>query len=345
MIRVKLSMTMAGWPLARQTPGGRGVWKHCQFFINSDIEECDYWVVYDDMLRPEKTLCCPQNTLLIMGEPPSVKSYNSKYYAQFATLLTVQPEVKHPDVIRSHLGLPWLIGGQYLKDVNGWNPVTRRDYDELKATQEVKKDKLLSVICSDKAFTPGHAQRLEFVRRLKQHFSCDLDVYGRNINDFEDKWDAIAPYKYHIALENSSCRDYWTEKLTDTFLADAYPLYYGCPNIEDYFSPSAFSSLDITDPDGSIRQIEAAILQGKYEQSKKAREEARGLILEKYNLFSLVESIISLRYRSCEKQSLHLRTETQILQTPSLRAKRVFGKIREKLQRKPNEIGKKPFPY
>ena len=327
MLRVKLSMTMAGWPLVRQTPGSRGIWNDCHFFVNEEIEECDYWVVYDDMLHPEKTRCCPQNTLLIMGEPPSVKTYPPQYLAQFATLLTVQSQVKHPDIIRTHLGLPWLVGGRYLKESNSWEPQTSRNYDDLKAMSEVKKDKLLSVICSDKTFTPGHARRLEFVRRLKQHFGSDMDVYGRGIHDFRDKWEAIAPYQYHVALENSSVPNYWTEKLTDTFLADAYPLYHGCPNIEDYFSPSAFSNLDIADLDGSVRQIEAAIQQKKYEQSKQARQEARMLILDQYNLFALLEGIISSRYRPCEKRELRLRTETQILQDPAVKAKRIASKI------------------
>ena len=283
------------------------------------------------MLHPEITRCCSQNTLLVMGEPPSVKVYHPHYLAQFATLLTIQPQVKHPDVIRTHLGLPWLIGGRYLKETNSWETHTSRNYDELKAIPEVKKDKLLSVICSDKAFTPGHAQRLDFVHRLKQHFGSDLDLYGRGINDFRDKWDAIAPYKYHIAIENSVFQDYWTEKITDTLLADGYPLYHGCPNITDYFSPSAFSSLDITDVKSSILQINNVIHQDKYGQSREERQAARTLILDKYNLFPLLENIITSRYSPGKKTNLHLRTETQILMTPVAKTRRRLHKLWDKV--------------
>ncbi len=333
LIKVKLSMTMAGWPLQRQTPGSLGIWKNCQFFVNQDIEECDYWVVYDDMLRPEQTQCCPKNTLLIMGEPPSVKSYPPQYLAQFATILTVQPHIKHQDIIRTHLGLPWLIGGCYIKESNSWKSETNRNYDELKSTAEPEKNKLISVICSDKNFTLGHTQRLDFVRRLQRHFGSDLDVFGRGVNDFQDKWEAIAPYKYHIAIENGSLRNYWTEKLTDALLGWSYPFYYGCPNIGDYFSRDAFSLLNLDDFDGSVRQIEAAIRQDAYQSSTDARRQARELILDEYNLFSLLANVISSRWTPCLKVDMRLKTEAQILGAPGERARRLIHKIATRLSR------------
>ena len=59
-----------------------------------------------------------------------------------------------------------------------------------------------------------------------------------DINPIEDKFDALIGYKYHLALENSVIPDYWTEKLADSLLAWCKPIYYGCPNINDYFSSS-----------------------------------------------------------------------------------------------------------
>jgi len=97
------------------------------------------------------------------------------------------------------------------------------------------KSKLMSVITSSKDFTEGHQKRLNFVRRLKDYFGEDIDVFGRGIREVDDKWDAISPYKYHIALENSVYPHYWTEKLGDVYLSGAYPIYYGCLNLEDYF--------------------------------------------------------------------------------------------------------------
>jgi len=41
--------------------------------------------------------------------------------------------------------------------------------------------------------------------------------------------------EYHLAIENSRQKNYFTEKVIDCFYAKTIPIYYGCPNIEDYF--------------------------------------------------------------------------------------------------------------
>ena len=60
-------------------------------------------------------------------------------------------------------------------------------------------------------------------------------IFGKGINGFEDKWDTLRDYKYHIVIENSSFDDYWTEKLADNYLAECFPFYHGCKNINKYF--------------------------------------------------------------------------------------------------------------
>ena len=110
MIRVKLSTNFPEWPLIRQTPKRAGLWGECKFFINEEIDECDFWVVYDDVVRPETTRCSPGNTLLVTREPPSVKRYHPSYTAQFACALTCQREIYHPNVIARQQALPWMKG-------------------------------------------------------------------------------------------------------------------------------------------------------------------------------------------------------------------------------------------
>ena len=46
------------------------------------------------------------------------------------------------------------------------------------------------------------------------------------LNDIPDKWDAIAPYKYHIVFDNLlSNRTHWSEKLADSFLGFSLLLF------------------------------------------------------------------------------------------------------------------------
>ncbi len=293
MIRVKLSTNSPTWPFLRQTPGGAGLWGDCQFFVDEDINECDFWVVYDDVLRPETTRCPLENTLLITGEPPSVKTYHPRFAAQFARVLTCQRGLKHPQVTYSQQALPWMVGCRYVSETGQWDPTYSKDYDALSAQRVVPKTKLLSVLASDKAFTPGHQRRLDFVAALRRHFGHEIDIFGRNIRPVEDKWDAIAPYKYHVVLENGEVPDYWTEKLSDTLLADAYPFYAGCPNIGDYFSADAYTAIDILNYDAACETIQAAIAENLYEKRHEALRVAKEKVLNDYNLFPMLAKIVA----------------------------------------------------
>lgn len=291
MIRVKLSTNFPEWPLIRQTPGRSGVWGECRFFVNEEMDECDFWVVYDDVLRPETVRCPPGNTLLITGEPPSVKRYHPRFAAQFARVLTCQREMKHPNVIYSQQALPWMVGCRYVTETKQWDSSYTKDYDELSALPALPKTKLLSVLSSNKRLTPGHERRLAFVQALTRHFGDDLDVFGRGLRDVEDKWEAIAPYQYHVVIENGQFPDYWTEKLSDTFLAEAYPLYAGCPNIGEYFPKDTLTELDITDFGAAIKTIQTTIDANTYFLAQEQRRAAKSLVLNEYNLFTVIETL------------------------------------------------------
>ena len=100
---------------------------------------------------------------------------------------------------------------------------------------------------------------------MQKEFGDEVDVFGRGLKDFEDKWEVIAPYKYHIAIENSSTEDYWTEKLADCFLAGSYPFYYGCPNLDDYFPQKTYTSIDINNVEETIAIIKQKIEEKQFE--------------------------------------------------------------------------------
>lgn len=43
---------------------------------------------------------------------------------------------------------------------------------------------------------------------------------------------------FHIAIENTSIKNYFSEKIVDCFQSMTVPIYYGCKNIENYFNTS-----------------------------------------------------------------------------------------------------------
>jgi len=289
MLQVKLTTTSADWPLQRQTPGESGIWGNCQFLINQEVDSCDFWVVYDDLSERQETRCPPQNTLLITAEPPSVKTYPREFIRQFGTIVTCNRQIRAARVTYSQSSLPWHVGR---RSKGHQNISFSKNYDELAAMQSFEKKRLISVITSDKKFTRGHRQRFELVNRLKQHFGPRLDVFGRGINEIEDKWDAIAGYRYHIALENCSYLDYWTEKLSDAYLAGAVPIYFGCPNVKEYFPERSVIPIS-SDFSEAVAVIEKTLNDDPYMDLLPEVLQARKLVLDTYNLFPRLHALIN----------------------------------------------------
>ncbi|WP_217644015.1 glycosyltransferase family 10 domain-containing protein [Sulfitobacter marinus] len=146
-----------------------------------------------------------------------------------------------------------------------------------------KHDKI-AIVTSNKVHTEFHKSRLVFLEALMERIPEYLDVYGRGFKTIDDKADALWPHKYHIALENCTGRDTWTEKVADPFLCWSFPFYSGCTNLAEYFPEDSFLELDTTDPDKAAQTIKTSIETDLWSRSLPALTQARELILEKYNI-------------------------------------------------------------
>lgn len=287
MINVGFTSVFPNWPIDYQFPGRRPVWGNYYWNFNPEYlpestraqTTFNYWVVYEEMIVPQATfLCPPENTIFIAQEHND--HYDQGFLDQFSTVISHQP-LKHRNLVRAIPGATWLIHRTI--GVNG--PDTfMGGYDELKALHPVKT-KLLSVIASVKS-----QSRLDFARKIKAHFGGSCDLFGGGVNFIPSKWDAIAPYKYHVALENFMRPYILSEKLTDSYLGEAFPFYRGAPNVGDYFPMCAVLPKD--DDDAAIEYIEAWINDDVYERAKPTLLEYKQLVLDKYNMFPLIISII-----------------------------------------------------
>jgi hypothetical protein len=316
MINIKVSTAFPSWPLKGQTPKLSCKWDKYNFLIDSDVPECDFWVVYDGLTTEQASNCCPKNTILILGEPPSIKKYDHRFLSQFAVVIACDPNIDHPNVIHSQQALPWHAG--IIQESNG-NVTLNLDYDYFSSMKDFPKSKNMSIICSSKAYTEGHKQRICFLEKIMSYFGHDVDVYGRGFNPIADKWSAIYPYKYHIVLENCSVPDYWTEKLSDALLAGSYPIYYGCTNLSDYFPNRPFTPIDIEDSDQAISVIEDVINKGLYESNTELIKDARLLILNKYNLFPMIAELCSKMSFGHAKR-IKLKPELSFTNSPSIQS-------------------------
>ena len=282
VVRIKVSTSFPEWPLEQQTPARRAQWGNCKFFINEPVDTCDAWIVFDDLVIAESCECPLDRTYLLTAEPPNVKTYNSQFVGQFATVLTAHEGLGGPASRTCPPLLPWHVGRHVRPNVVDYFDKT---YDYLAALEPVKKTKLISVISSNKVFTDEHRYRRTFVEILRRALGDQLDVFGRGVNDIEDKWDAIAPYKYHLALENAAVPNYWTEKITDAYLGWAFPIYMGCPNLSIYFPKGSFAQLPWGDSEVAIEVIRSVLNDDPFQDAHEQLRVARQKCLDEYNFF------------------------------------------------------------
>ena len=297
MIVVKLTFNY-DFPIFRQTENFSQIWGNYKFVIDENLKECDYWIVYTDYnLKAEKVTCNPENIIFIPGECFNTSpKFTQKFLNQFGLIITVQRELKHKNIIYSHNANPWFVG---------------KSYDELNSTLIPDKSKLISVVSSNKVFTDGHRKRLEFVQKLKNHFGETLDVYGRGINDFDDKWDVLADYKYTIAIENDFCEDWVTEKYFDCIYANTLPFYYGCPNLEQIVNKDSFIRIDIDNFEKTVQIIENSIAKNEFENRLDIIQNQKINSLNKDQFFPWIVSILESKNTNLKKRVVQLKLNTK----------------------------------
>lgn len=324
MTTIKFIYPYPDWPVIRQTPGGSGIWKDYRFLINGDEEEYDFCVVFNSLLHnTEIVKCHPDNIIFLTGEPYSIRKYQKKFLNQFAHIVTCQKEVRHRDITYLHQGHPWFVN---------------KSYDELIANKYVEKTKQISIVTSNKQFTKGHRKRYDFTMALKECFGDQIDLFGRGIRDFDDKWDVLAPYKYSIPIENDVCDDWITEKLYDCYLSHTFPLYYGSPNVNSYFSENSYLKIDINNLDHSKRTIESVLNDPlHYEKHLGHLIQAKEKYLNTYNIFPLIVDLIEAK-KLDKNRPKELITLQQNFFDPYSLSVRGINKIRKTCSRKINEF-------
>jgi len=297
LYNIKLSIS-GNWPIERQLSEKIILHEGYKFHINNQIEECDYWFVFNYLNYDyEKAFCPQENVILLAPEPKHVQKYYTSYLKQFSLVISNQKSIKHPNNLLYQTSAPWFIN---------------KKFDQLYEINDILKTRNLSIITSNKTFTKEHKKRYNFAMAIKKHFKDKVDLYGRGINNFDDKWDVLSPYKYTIAIENGLYNDYFTEKLTDSFLSMTYPIYYGCPNLNNYFSEESFTRIDIDNLKKSINIIDEIISNTTfYNSHKNSIIESKNLCLIEYNLFNLIiKTIKSLKTKNIsEKKKILLRNK------------------------------------
>jgi len=280
-----------------------------RFELDAACRDYDFLVVYDSVPADFTDRVARSRTIFLAGEPTGIKRYDRRFLAQFGTIVTTDRDTPHPNRILCHGGIPWHIGIPMKRAGAARQCLGYRELERLTG----RKTKLLSAISSNKTMTPAQRLRIPFVQALKAHFGERLDLFGRGFDEIDDKADGLLDYRFHLALENSDERDYWSEKIADPFIAGTFPFYWGCRNLEDYFPAESFMRIDMADPGSAIAAIEAAIAGDRDLGAQPALAEAKRRVLTEHNLFALVDRLLSRLAPTASERRRRIAPESEFL--------------------------------
>jgi len=199
--------------------------------INANIDvPCDKQIeVVIDNLIPKSLTPVPSDTIRFFVTTQSEGLYNSlilKHRDCYTYLLTQFEELlRLPNAIK-------LVGCGSFVDPD----------------PNIKKKFGVSMIMSNRNYLPGHALRYELYAR-RNEIKIPFDIYGSSWNPVDipnllplAPWDnrkdkvRVMDCMFHIAIDTYSRKDHYSEKLIDALITKTVPIYWGCTNIDEYFS-------------------------------------------------------------------------------------------------------------
>lgn len=270
------------------TPNNDGIWGKLRGV--EKVREAHIIVVLEGLppkfnrqiLKDKKVICFPL-------EPPVIRANKHFPVGSIKCLLKSHPFVCH------YLGF-------LSPQIN---------YNDLKLLPYTEKPRRLCIICSNIKLTATHIERYKFILQLARDLPwCDLYGFGwdqenptlpnykgafgngyrgqKISSPYKNKLEILKQYQYVIVIENSSCHNYFTEKITDVLLGWSVPLYYGAPNIKKLLPDNSIITIDIKDYNQAKNTIVKTTSAPPTKQMIDAVSHARNTILDTFNIWPVV---------------------------------------------------------
>lgn len=120
------------------------------------------------------------------------------------------------------------------------------------------------------------------------HGNCKGQVWNKHV--------ALTSYRFSIGIENTAENFYTTEKFTDNLLTNTIPIYFGSPNIAEYYDSRGYVQLPDLD---DLETIKHTILEvnnnaeALYTEMLPFCLQNKETFLTKYNILNKIEKIIN----------------------------------------------------
>ncbi len=126
------------------------------------------------------------------------------------------------------------------------------------------KQKRVSIIASKKAYASGHS-----LRHLAANLIPKDDRFGGAYKQISKKNEALADYKFSIVIENCRQPGWFTEKIVDSLIMGTVPIYWGCPDIGEFFDVKGIITFENLEDLSKILQSD---LDAFYDNNREAIE-------------------------------------------------------------------------
>lgn len=308
MIASYPGLNQSDW-LWQQTPDNFGKWGNIQMLANSPQPDFLLMYQFDFPKQEKKTSWLQQLRQRKQSPEPDIETILRGVPKERIIYLIREPpleEIVHItkanyEQAKNYCG--YVSGPDDFAPTPGYMPAIwyhPNSFRELNEMPPPEKTKLCSWITSGISRTTNHRRRLDFIKMLQDQ-KLNFDLYGRNLPNFansngsvNNKWHAMAPYYYNLAIENYADNDWYvSEKLWDSLLAWCLPIYYGGSAADKLLPPGCFLRLPSLDEKGVEFIKEVVATPNYWYAAKEAIAEARQIILHELNLLNWLSNFVT----------------------------------------------------
>ena len=302
MITSYKGLSQRDW-LWQQTPHPFGVWGNLQMLATA--QEPDFLLLYNFNDFPPPTVTEPWWQFWQRSEPVPSSDFQKVPKERTIALVREPPlPEQQPNRIANYKEAQKYCG--YVSGPDDFAPIPdympaiwyhHNSFRELNEMEPPPKTRRLSWITSGINRTASHRQRLVFLRQLQD--TVNFDLYGRRLPSWasgmgsvKNKWHAIAPYHYNLAIENYADNQWYvSEKLWDALLAWCLPIYYGGTAADKLLPTGSFLRLPSLDEQGIAYIKEVSANLDAWHDALEAIAEARQIILHELNLLNWLSNL------------------------------------------------------